>query len=72
MFEESEIRPQSDDLKFGIPADSDPRCSTPPPPPKRQQKNEEDEATTILPFSVEELKRIKEAVQMMKEHDITI
>ena len=72
MFEESELRPQTDDFQFGIPADSDHRCSTPPPPPKRHTKNEEDKARTILPFSSDELERIKEEVQMMKAHGIPI
>ena len=72
MFEESELRPQTDDLQFGIPADAAHRNSTPPPPPKCHPRNEEDNTQTILPFSSDELERIKETVQMMKTHGIPI
>ena len=67
VYEEPEIEQQSDD--FGIPTISSPCYSTPSPPPQSQIKVEE---SPILPFSNEDLMRLKEAVKMVKDHGIAI
>ena len=74
MSEESELRHQMDDFQNEPHVSLDHRCSTPetPAPSKRRPHNAEDSAQSILPFSIDEIERIKEAVKLMQAHGVPI